>query len=76
MTICNVLTTLSIDGNTAILVDGPRKLFKNGIGILDESGTPFTVLSVGMDQPIDVGNNTGKTSLLIEGQMSSKKIYL
>ena len=76
MTICNVLSTLSIDNNTAIIVDGGAELFYNGIGILDETGKPYEVLSVGMDSGIDVEDLLNKTSLLINGNFSSKRIFV
>ena len=76
MTICNVLDTLQIGNNTAIVVDSPRQLFRNGIGVLDENGKPYEVLSVGMDNIIVTDDMSEKTSLLLAGIFSSKKIYL
>lgn len=78
MTICNVLSILPIEENTAIVVDTPRKIFRNGIGILDENGKPYEVLSVGMERigDYDCENVLNKTSLLIAGSFSSKKIYV
>ncbi len=75
MTICKVLSTLEIGNNTAIVVDSSRELFKNGIGILDENGKPFEVISVGMSNDIELSDAT-KTSLLIAGKISSEKIYV
>lgn len=78
MTICNVLNILPIDDNTAIVVDVPRKMFRNGTGILDENGKPYEVLSVGMERigDYDYDNVLNKTSLLIAGRFSSKKIFV
>lgn len=76
MTICNVLSILPIEENTAVVVDSPRKIFKNGIGIMDENGKPYEVLSVGMDCGLSADKTTEKTSLLIAGNFSSKKLFV
>ena len=77
MTICRVLSMLPIDDNTAIVVEGSRELFRNGIGILDESGKPYEVLSVGMDDNIDAKSESfDKSSLLVSGTFSSSRIYV
>lgn len=75
MTICNVLSTMDIDENTAVVVDGSRGLFKNGIGVLDENGKPFEVISVGMDIS-DNEDIAEKTTLLVGGKFSSKKMFV
>ena len=76
MTICNVLATMTIDDNTAVAVEGKRELFYNGIGVLDENGTPFEVLTVGMNYFTDVNDLMDKTPLLIKGNFVSKKMYV
>jgi len=78
MTIYNVLSVLPVNNDTAVVVECPREMFKNGIGVLDEDGKPHEVISVGMDRigNGNVENMTGKTSLLISGSFSSKKIYV
>ncbi len=76
MTICNVMSTLPIDENTAVVVDGARELFRNGMGVLDEKGKPFEVLSVGMDNIIGSDTEPAKVSLLIAGRFNSQKMYI
>ena len=76
MTICNVLRTMTIDDNTAIVVEGSRELFRNGMGILDDSGKPHEVETVGMDGIADLENEYNRVSLLIRGSISSNKIYV
>ena len=76
MTICNVLSTMTIGDNTAVVVDGSGELFRNGIGILDENGKPFEVLSVGMDNMINAEDILNKTSLLLNGCFTSKKLFV
>lgn len=76
MTICKVLDILPIEDNTAIVAEGDRQLFKNGIGILDENGKPFLVLSVGMDTVFDTTNVPNRVSLLLEGKFSSHKLFV
>ncbi len=76
MTICNVLGTMPIGDNTAIIVDNDGELFHNGIGILDEDGKPFEVLSVGMDSGAEPKDMLDKTSLLVRGKFVSKRIFV
>lgn len=76
MTICNVIRTMKISKNTAVIVEGPREIFRNGIGILDDKGKPFEVLTVSMDNIIDPNEYETKTSLLLSGRFSSKKMYV
>lgn len=76
MTVCNILSNIPIDENTAIVVEGSRELFGSGTGILDENGKPFVVLSVGMDGPINTDAMLNKASLLIEGNFDSKKLFV
>ncbi len=76
MTICNVLNILPIDDDTAIVVEGSRELFHKGIGILDDTGKPHEVLSVGMDGIIDPEVVQNRTSLLIKGIFESTRIYV
>ena len=76
MTICNVLKTISVGDNTAIVVDGSGDLFRNGTGILDEKGKPYEVLSVGMDMIVNEEDRIGKTTLLLTGDFLSSKIYV
>lgn len=76
MTVCNVLDTLTIGNDTAIVVDSSRELFRNGTGILDENGKPFEVLSVGLDDIIDMDADSEKASLLLSGKFSSHKIFV
>ena len=76
MTICNVIRTMKISKNTAVIVEGPRELFRNGIGVLDEKGKPFEVWSASMDNVTDLEENETKTSLLLSGRFSSKKMYV
>lgn len=79
MTIYNVLSVLPVNNNTAIVVECSRDMFKNGIGILDEDGKSHEVISIGMERIgniENIENMSGKTSLLISGHFSSKKIYV
>ena len=76
MTIFNVLKTMTIGNNTAVVVEGPGKLFRNGIGILDESGKPYEVLSVGMPNVFNTEDLSDKTSLLVNGDFSSNKMFV
>lgn len=76
MTICNVLGSMPIGDNTSIIVDGGGELFRAGIGILDENGKPYEVLSVGMDSGANVDDMLNKTSLLLSGKFMSSRIFI
>ena len=76
MTVYNVLRTLPIGDDTAVVIDGSRELFRNGTGVLDDAGKPFVVLSVGMDVIEDFANIEDKTSLLIKGDFESKMLFV
>ena len=76
MTVFKVIGRMSVGDNTAIVVDGKGNLFHNGVGILDENGKPYEVLSVGMDSGINVEAMLNKTSLLIEGNFVSSKLFI
>ena len=76
MTICNIVRTMSIDDTTAIVVEGPRELFRNGMGILDETGKPHEVISVGLDGILNPEIMQNRISLLIKGLFESTKIYI
>lgn len=73
MKVHNVISKLKIGDNTSIVINDKGKDMHNGIGILDENGTPYVVLSVGMN------NTKGElktTTLLIEGEFNSNKIFV
>ena len=67
---------MKIGDNTAVVVDGSGELFRNGIGILDENGKPYEVLSVGMETAADTDDASDKTSLLLNGSFLSKKMFI
>ncbi len=69
----NVISTLKIGDNTSVIIDDKGKDFKNGIGILDEKGNSYIVLSVGMNNS---KSNRETTTLLIQGHFNSEKIYI
>lgn len=76
MTICNVLSMITVGKDTAIVVDGPQEIFYNGIGFLDENGKPHEVLSVGMDGGVDGAGMPMNSALLVAGEFSSKRIFV
>ena len=76
MTIYDVLSTMTIGDNTAVIIDGSGELFRNGIGVLDKNGKPYEVLSVGMDCALKTDDILNKTSLLLKGNFLSKKMFV
>ena len=73
MTILDVIETAPINGDTTLIVKGDDSILKNGIGILDATGKPYKIKSVGLT------SNDGErstTPLLVEGEFSSTKIFV
>ena len=60
----------------AVSVDGSGEHFRNGIGILDDNGKPFEVLSVGMESVTNAEDALSKTSLSVEGHFASKRLFV
>lgn len=72
-----VINTLRIREKTSVLIDGRGDLFAAGTTVLDENNNSYKVLSVGMSAGAsDVKYSLGKTSLLLEGEFRSGKIYV
>jgi hypothetical protein len=76
MTVCNILNTLPIGNDTAVVVEGSRDLFQIGTGVLDENGKPYVVLSVGMEEYFNPEDMMNKSSLLLEGNFASKRLFV
>ena len=76
MTVLEVLDYKPINGNTAVIVKGTGDNLKNGIGILDSNGKPYLVISVGMTSPLDDSAKERSTPILVEGDFSSKRIFV
>lgn len=75
MTVIDILGTKYINGNTAVVIKGNGAPIKNGTGVLDSNGKPYTVISVGMSSGEEV-NSEKTTALLVEGVFDSKKMYV
>lgn len=73
MTILDVVDTAPINGDTTVIVKGDDSVLKNGIGILDASGKPYKVKSVGLTSQDGLGKTT---PLLVEGCFSSSMIFV
>lgn len=76
MTIFQVIDTLQVDDNTSVIIEGNGDLLKNGIGVLDENGKPYEVLSVAMVKEGSEPEALQRTMILIEGKFSSKKLFV
>ena len=74
MTILEVVCTAPINGNTTVIIKGDGSELSNGIGILDTSGTPHRVISVGMTSGQSEKERT--TALLVEGTFDSEFVYV
>jgi len=68
-----IMDTLKIGNNTLIAVDDPCEDIKNGSALLDDSGKPYVILSIGTNSN---KNNINITNILIDGHIKSEKIFL
>lgn len=69
-----VIDTFSIGGNTSVTIEGNGDELCNGLGITDEKGREYRILSVAMvhyENPSDIKKST---ALLIEGNFTGKEI--
>ena len=73
MRVIEVIDTLKIGNNTSIGIKDKCPEIKNGVGILDENGKPYIVLSVGLTKTTGEINST---IILVEGDFNSKKIFI
>lgn len=73
MKVFNVTSSLRVGNNTSIVIDDKCIDLKNGMGILDESGKPYIILSIGM---ANTKGNMETTNLLIEGEFNSEKVFV
>lgn len=76
MKIYNVIKVLPVGDNTAVIIDGTGEMFANGTGILDENGTPFEVLSVGMSSSEDFSVADRRADLLVKGSFRSGRLFV
>ena len=72
----NVLDTMAVGKDTAVVVDCNGEEFRNGIIIKDEKNLEYKLLSVGLVGGRIDEASYNKTTILIEGSYSSKKIIV
>lgn len=73
MQVHDIINTLKIGDNTSVIINDKGKDIKNGIGVLDEKGQPYIVLSVGMNK---AKGSIRTTTLLIKGHFDSRKTFI
>ena len=72
----NVLDTMAMGKDTAVVVECSGNEFSNGIMIKDEKNQEYKLLSVGLVSGRFDEESYNKTTILIEGSFSSKKIIV
>ena len=72
----NVLDTMAVGKDTAVVVDCNGEELRNEIIVKDEKNQDYKVLSVGLVAGWHDENSYDKTTILIEGSYSSKKIIV
>ena len=73
MKVFKVASSLKVGNNTSIVIDDKCIDLKNGMGVLDEKGKPYIILSIGM---ANTKGNMETTNLLIEGEFNSDKVFI
>lgn len=76
MKMYNVISTLVIGDNTSAILGAPFQEFKKGMMVLDDSGKPYEILSIGMTNGGNALDCLNKANLLIKGHFKSKKMYV
>lgn len=72
----NVVNTMNVGNNTAVIIDGSSEMFSKGTVIISDSGTSYQVMSVGMLNGEAVRSKARNTTLVIRGRFQSPKIYV
>lgn len=65
---------MNIEDNTAVVVNAAEGTFTNRSIFFDENGKCFHILSIAVSSGFNVNRN--KTSILVEGDFRSKRVYL
>ena len=69
-----VINTLTVGKNTAVMIAGSGKGLKNNIFVTGASGKKYRIISIGMASGIDPDEIGKTTDLLIEGKFNEKQI--
>ena len=72
----NVMNTMDVGNNTAVIIDGTGELFSKGAQILSDSGSRYSVVSVGMLNGESFGRRAKNATIIVRGKFSSQAIYI
>lgn len=71
-----VIKTLEVGKNTAVMISGRGNGLANNTVVTGESGKEYRIISIGMPAGIDSNEIDKTTDLLIEGKFDEKQINI
>lgn len=76
MLVYNVLSSMDMGNNTAIIIDGGSSEIGKGTTVLNDSGSAYRVVSYEAFKTRKFGQNITNASVVIHGKFSSAKMYV
>lgn len=76
MLIYNVVDTMDVGNNTAVIIDGYNEFIDKGTLILSDAGTSHQVISSELYGSKAVRKRSRRTALIVRGKFHSPKIYV
>lgn len=76
MLVYNVLSSMDMGNNTAVIIDGSTSAIEKGTTILNDHGAAYKVISYEDFKIRKYGHNTVNASLVIHGKFNSPKLYV
>lgn len=72
----NVVNTMTVGNNTAVIINGTGEMFGKGTIILNDSGSSYEVMSVGKINGESLGKKTRNATLMVKGCFESPLLYV
>lgn len=76
MLVYNVISSMNMGNNTAVIIDGSTNTIEKGTTILSDAGAAYKVISYEDFKIKKYGHNTTNASIVIHGQFDSQKVYI
>lgn len=76
MLVYNVISSMDMGNNTAVIIDGSTNSIEKGTTILNDNGAAYKVISYEDFKIKKYGHNTTNASLVIHGKFESEKVYI
>lgn len=76
MLVYNVLSSMDMGNNTAVIIDGCTNTIEKGTTVLNDRGAAYKVISYEDFKIRKYGRNTTNASIVIHGKFESEKVYI